>query len=171
MNTTGYLLNAAMILVVVLQLRGRRLTLRRLLLPFAIVAFVAPKYLHGIPSSGNSVLLVAGGTAAGLALGALCGLYTRVYRDRAGAPFVRATGIAAALWILGVGARLAFVLYAEHGGGPSIVRFSVDHGLSMRAWAPAFVLMALGEVVSRTVVLLVRSRRTSGSVGPAIMAA
>jgi hypothetical protein len=171
MSATDYLLNAVMILVVVVQLRGRRLTARRILLPFAIVAFVAPKYLHGIPSSGNSLVLVATGIAAGLGLGTLCGVYTRVYRDRAGGTFVRATGMAAFLWIVGVGARLGFSVYAEHGGGPSIVRFSTDHALSMQAWAPAFVLMALAEVVSRTGVLLLRGRRIPGARDTAIMSA
>jgi len=171
MTTTDYLLNGLLVLSIVRQLRGRRLAGLNMLIPFAVVAYVAPHYLTSVPTSGNSLLLVVLGTAAGLTLGALCGAYSLVYRGADGSPFVRATGVAAVLWILGVGARLGFSLYAEHGGGPSIAHFSAVHSLTQQAWVAALVLMALAEVVSRTAVLVVRSRRSStGGAGAAIMA-
>jgi hypothetical protein len=171
MNATEYLLNGLMIFAIFRQLRGRRLAGTTLLIPLGVVAFVASTYLHTIPTSGNSLVLVALGTGVGLTLGVLCGLTSLVYTDHDGVPFVRATGIAAALWVLGVGARLGFALYAEHGGGSTIVRFSEAHALSMQSWVGALVLMALTEVVSRTLVLLVRSRRLAGGADGAIMAA
>jgi hypothetical protein len=169
MTTTEYLLNGLLVLAIVRQLRGRRLAGITMLIPFAVVAWVAPQYLHSVPTSGNGLLLVVLGTTAGLTLGILCGLFSRVYRGADGSLFVRATGTAAALWILGVGARLGFSLYAEHGGGPSIARFSAAHSLTMQAWVAALILMALAEVVSRTAVLVVRSRRFAGAAGAAIM--
>jgi hypothetical protein len=171
MNETGYLLNGLMIFAIFRQLRGRRLVGMYLAFPLIAVTYVATTYLHTIPTSGNSVVLVALGTGVGLTLGVLCGLTSLLYTDHDGVPFVRATGVAAALWVLGVGARLGFALYAEHGGGPTIVRFSAAHALSMHAWVGALVLMALSEVVSRTLVLLVRSRRLAGGADAAIMAA
>jgi hypothetical protein len=159
MSITEYLLNAALVLVVVRQVRGRRLAGASLYLPLVIVAVVGFKYLHTIPTVGNDVVLIAAGTLAGLTLGTLCGLLTVVSADRDGVPFARATGLAAALWVVGIGSRIGFSLYAQHGGGRSIVHFSVAHALTMDGWVAAFVLMALAEAVSRTVILIARSRR------------
>ena len=158
MSITEYLLNALLVLVVVRQIRGRRLAGPALYLPLVIVAYVAVKYLHVVPTAGNDLWLVSAGAVAGLLLGTLCAVFTRVYPDHDGVPYARATGIAAALWILGVGARLGFSLYAQHGGGASIVRFSARHNITtVQAWVAALVLMALVEVVSLTGVLVARA--------------
>lgn len=168
MTTTEYLLNAALILVVVRQLRGKRLIGSAIYVPLGICAYVGYLYLHSIPTSGNDLMLVVIGAAAGLTLGTLCGLTTLVYPDRDGIPFARATGAAAVLWVLGVGSRIAFTLYAQHGGRGVVEHFSIAHALSQDAWVAGFVLMAILEAVSRTAVLVVRARRLSGA-GGAIM--
>jgi hypothetical protein len=171
MTTTEYLLNAALILVVVRQVRGKRLIGSAIYVPLAICAYVAYTYLHSIPTSGNDLVLVVLGSAAGLTLGTLCGLFTNVYPDHDGVPFARATGVAAALWVLGVGSRIAFSLYAQHGGGSAIEHFSIVHSLTPDAWVAGFVLMAILEAVSRTVVLLARARRLPCTTGAIISAA
>jgi hypothetical protein len=168
MTTTEYLLNAALVLVVLRQLRGKRLVGSAIYVPLAICAYVGYTYLHSIPTSGNDLLLVLIGSAVGLMLGTLCGLCTLVYPDRDGIPFARATGAAAVLWVLGVGARIGFTLYAQHGGGSTIEHFSIVHALSQDAWVAGFVLMAILEAVSRTTVLLVRARRLQGDGGAII---
>lgn len=71
-------------------------------------------------------------------------------------PFIKATWLAVILWVLGVSARLAFALYAQNGGGPSIAQFSASHHLTIGAWAPCLIVMALVEVVSRSGVLIMR---------------
>ncbi|HEU5372991.1 MAG TPA: hypothetical protein VFU51_11445 [Gaiellaceae bacterium] len=159
MTTTDYLISAALILVVVRQIRGKRLAGASLYVPLALVAYAAVNYLHGVPTAGNDLLLVGVCLSAGLGLGVLCGLFTLVYPDAQGVAYARATGIAAALWVVGISGRLAFGYFAEHGGGPTIARFSQAHALTPQAWPTALILMALAEVVSRTVVLLVRGRR------------
>ena len=156
--TTTYILTAALVLAVVRQLRGRKLAGPSLWIPLAAVAYATAEYLRSIPTSGNDLVLVALGTATGLALGTLCGLHTLVYSDARGVPYARATALAAVLWIVGVAARLDFSLYAQHGGGSTIARFSVAHALTLQAWIAALVLMALAEVASRTAVLVFRSR-------------
>jgi hypothetical protein len=169
MTTTEYLLNAALVLVVVRQLRGKRLIGSAIYVPLAICAYVGYTYLHSIPTSGNDLALVLIGAVAGLTLGTLCARFTLVYPDQDGVPFARATGIAAVLWVLGVGARIAFSLYAQHGGGATVEHFSVAHSLSSDAWVACFVLMAILEAVSRTAVLLVRARRLHSHGGAIIV--
>ena len=159
MTTTDYLISAALILVVVRQIRGKRLAGASLYVPLALAGYAAVKYLHGLPTDGNDLELVAICLVAGLTLGVLCGLFTLVYPDASGVAYARATGIAAALWVVGISGRLAFGYYAEHGGGPTIARFSHAHSLTPQAWPTALILMALAEVVSRTAVLIVRGHR------------
>jgi hypothetical protein len=66
-----------------------------------------------------------------VAIGVGVGALTRVYSDAQGVVFARATIAAAALWVLGMGFRLAFQVYATHGGGASLARFSVNNQLSI----------------------------------------
>ncbi len=160
MPITDYLLNGALIALVIMQIRGRRLSLHSILLPLAIVGYVAVRFLHGIPGGAGNLELVATGLVAGASLGTTCGLTTRVFRGVGGAAMAKAGIAAAILWVLGVGARLAFSLYASHGGQPAIARFSIAHHItSGNTWVAALVLMALAEVVCRTAVIAVRYRR------------
>jgi hypothetical protein len=161
MSFSDYLINGLLIALVLVQIRGRRLTARNLLLPLGIVGYAATHYLHSIPTAGNDLLLIAAGATVGLTLGVLCAWYTSLRVTEDGGLFVKAGAAAATLWILGVGCRLAFQLYATHGGGAAIGRFSVQHAItSPAAWTAALVLMALSEVVGRTGVLALRARAT-----------
>lgn len=158
MTFTDYLLDLVLIGIVVLQIRGRRLTPRSQILPFLIVGYVATQYLHGIPTAGNDLILVAGCTVVGAVLGALCGMFTKVERRGDGNVYAKAGIAAAVLWVLGVGARFAFQLYATHGGGASIGRWSAAHSItSSNAWTAALILMALGEVVFRSGIIAWRA--------------
>lgn len=163
MTLTDYILDIALIAIVLLQVRGRRLTIKSLLIPLAIVAYVAHSYLHGIPTAGNDLVLVVGATLVGTALGALCGVFTRVTPDAEGVPVAKAGAVAAILWVLGVGLRFAFQLYATHGGGDEIMRLSASyHITSSETWVAALLLMAIGEAVARTAVLAGRGWRMGG---------
>lgn len=158
MTLFDYALNIALVGLVVLQLRGRRLDRRGLVLPLVLVAWAASQYLHAVPTAGNDGVLVAIGIAAGLGLGTASAWLTRLDLDSAGIPVARATLAAAALWVVGIGARMAFSLFMQHGGAPTVMRFSQTHHLTGEGWVAGMVLMALVEVVSRTAVLWVRSR-------------
>jgi hypothetical protein len=172
MSLTDYLLNGALVALVFLQLRGRRLTVRTLLFPVAIVAFVAASYLHGVPTAAGDLALVGLGALVGLLLGTGCGLATRILRRADGTVVGKAGPLAAVLWVAGVGARIAFELYATHGGLPSIERFSAAHGItSQNAWVDCLVLMALAEVLSRTAVLGAKYLRRQQRSAPGTAAA
>ncbi len=170
MTTTDYIIDIALIGLVLLQVRGRRITARSLLLPLGIVAYVGFTYLKGIPTGGNDLVLVIGLAAIGATLGTLAGRFTSVTRDKAGNAIAKAGAAAAGLWVLGTGGRLAFQLYATHGGGAAIERFSVsNHITSIEAWTSALILMALCEAVARTGILAWRTHalhRAPGAVFP-----
>src|SRR6202035_4597331 len=98
MTTTDYLMNIALVALVVLQIRGHKVTRARLVFPLVATVFVAAQFLHAIPTAGNDLVLVVGFAAVGAALGVGAGLLTTVRRD--GAEAVAKAGlVAAVLWV------------------------------------------------------------------------
>lgn len=162
MTTSDWITDIALILVVFRQLREGRLDLKSFLIPLGIVAFVAHTYLDSIPTAGNDLVLIATLMAAGAALGVAGGVYTRI-RSAGEHLLIKAGAVSAILWVVGMGARMGFQLWVEHGGGSDdVARFSVAHHItSDQAWVAAFVLMALTEVVTRLATIFVRSRMTA----------
>ena len=146
-----------LVLSVLRQVRGKRLTLLQLAWPLGLVVWATATYVRGFPANPPDVALVAGCVITGLALGALAGQYTDISRRAEGAVIARATLATVVLWTTGTIGRLVFGLYAEHGGGPSIAAFSRAHGLDIQAWTAAVTLMALAEVLGRTAVLAPRA--------------
>jgi hypothetical protein len=164
MTFSDYLIDITLIGLVLLQVKGRRLTTKALVLPIGIVAYVAFEYLKGVPTAHNDLFLIVGFALIGAALGGLAGRFTSVTKAADGSIIAKAGFAAAALWILGTGGRLAFQLYANYGGGPSIMHFSSAHGITgAEAWTAALILMALSEVVMRTAVLARRSYQVHGT--------
>jgi hypothetical protein len=154
MTISDYLIDITLISLVLIQIRSRKLSVKALLLPLGLVGYVAYEYLRGVPTAHNDLFLVVGAAVVGATLGGLAGLFTSVRRADDGSVWAKAGLAAAALWILGTGGRLAFQLYASHGGGASIAHFSASHGItSVTAWAAALILMALSEATMRTSIL------------------
>jgi hypothetical protein len=157
MTLSDYLIDISLIALVLVQVKRRRLTVKALLLPLGIVAYVAYSYLKGIPTAHNDLVLVVGAAVIGATLGALAGAFTSVTRTADGV-FAKAGLAAAGLWILGTGGRLSFQVWASHGGGSAIAHFSATHGItSATAWTSALILMALSEATMRTGILAWRS--------------
>ncbi len=160
MSLTDYIINAILVLLVLRQIQERRLDLVSLVLPVVLVGAAAAYYLHSVPTAGNDIVLDLTLAATGTILGVACALTTRMWRGADGVALARAGVVAAILWIVGIGSRMGFALYSSHGGGPAIVRFSVAHDItSSAAWVAALVMMALAEVIARTVTLRVRALR------------
>ena len=159
MSTHDYLINAVLVLLVVRQLRERRLDLSSLLIPVGLVGYAAEHYLKVIPTAGNDVPLIAAGILAGAALGTGAALATRLRVGADGVPLARATGLAAVLWVAGMGFRMLFAYLSQHGLGGSVAHFSAAHAISADAWTAALVLMAFAEVLGRLAVLQVRAWR------------
>ena len=158
MTIADYILNIALISLVVLQIRGHNITRARLLFPVVMTIWACSQFLHAMPTAGNDLVLVTTLALVGGTLGALAGLTTGISRLGEGA-FAKAGVIAAFLWVVGVGARMTFAIWVTHGGQASVARFSAAHHVtSGSAWTAAFVLMALAEVLSRTGVLYLKTR-------------
>jgi len=163
MTITDYLMNIGLIALVVLQIRGHKVTRARLVFPLVATVFVAAQFLHAIPTAGNDLVLIVGLASVGAALGAGAGLVTDVRLVGVNA-FAKAGLVAAVLWVVGIGARMGFALWVGHCGQAAVARFSgLHHITSGSAWGAAFVLMAMAEVASRTGVLYLKARR-SGAV-------
>ncbi|MEV5528210.1 hypothetical protein [Streptomyces prunicolor] len=159
MTTTEWITDIALILVVFRQLREGRLDLKSFLIPLGIVTFVAYSYLDSVPTAGNDLLLIGVLMSVGAALGVAGGIYTRL-RTVGEHVLIKAGAVSAILWVVGMGARMGFQMWTEHGGGADdVARFSITHHITSEdAWVAAFVLMALTEVVTRLATIFIRSR-------------
>ena len=164
MTTTEYALNVALVGLVLLQIRGIVITKAALLFPLVMTIWIATSLLATVPTAGNDVPLEAVGALAGATLGTFAGLATGVTRQGASA-VAKAGAVAALLWVAGIGARVAFSLWVGHGGAATVRIFSIAHHISGGpAWGTAFILMAIGEVATRTAVIYVKTRRTGATI-------
>lgn len=159
MTFGDYLFDSVLVLLVLRQVRESRFTWHMVFLPLGIIAWVVKSYLHTIPTSGNDLAVIVGLTAVGVTFGSISALTTRVRTDGRRYALIKAGWASAGVWVLSMGGRFGFAVWASHGGGPSLYRFSLAHHLSIDVWTAAIVLMALGEVVARTVLMVLRTRR------------
>jgi hypothetical protein len=163
MTTSDYLINALFVLVVLRQARERRLDLRSIVVPLAMVAFVARMYVHSLPTAGNDLVLVGTLVAVGLTLGILCGLATQVRAGDDGSALARVGWLAGGLLIAGIGARMVFAFALGHGAEPAVRSFSISHQIGAAAWPVALVAMALCEVTARIAIVQLRGRRVTAA--------
>ena len=158
MSLTDYIIDILLISLIFRQMRRRELTIRSVLLPVGLIAVAGANYLHPFTPGGNDITLIAFLTAVGIVLGTLSALATRVWRDQSGSVMAQAGIQAAAAWILGMGFRFAFAIYANSVDGEhALARFSVQHAITgANTWTTALVLMAFGEVLARVLILQAR---------------
>jgi hypothetical protein len=158
MRTTDYLINAVFVLIVFRQARERELDRRSIIIPLAIVAYVAQLYIHSIPTAGNDLVLIGALGTIGLALGVASGFATHVRPGEHGLALARVGWIAGALLIAGIGSRMVFEFALSHGAHHAVASFSYTHHIGAAAWPVALVLMALLEVSTRIAIVQLRGR-------------
>ncbi len=157
MNFTDWLVNIALVALVLRQIRWNVIDRRFIVLPLVLVGVAVVSYLKSIPTAGNDLALISAFVAVGITFGGLSALATSIKIEN-GRAYVRARGLAVVLWIAGIGSRIAFVLFTEHGGASTIAQFSVAHHITTGdAWIDGLVLMALAEVITRIGALVLRS--------------
>jgi hypothetical protein len=164
---SNYIVDILLIALVLRQLRVRPLTSRMMILPIILVAWAFFTYFKTFSLNTSDFVLIAVFTVVGVALGVASGLTTKVWRGPQHI-LCQATAIAAITWIVGMGFRLGFQIWANsQSGGNWITKFSVAHHInSAQAWVTALLLMALGEVLARLGILqwrLYAMEHTSGS--------
>jgi hypothetical protein len=159
MTITDWVIDIALILIVLRQLREARLTIGTLVLPIALMAWAGFTYLHSVPTAGNDLALIGLLAGVGVVFGLVSGVLTRV-RSSAGNVYIKATASAAALWVISMGFRMAFGIWSTYGSGAShIASFSVAHDItSSQAWVTALLAMAFGEVIFRLGTIVIRGR-------------
>src|SRR3954447_5658474 len=162
MSATDYVVDILLIVIILRHVRPSPLTARSALLPVVIIVWAGLHYLHSFKLGGNDLLLMVVLVVVGITLGLLSGITTRMWRDSKGLVFARVGAIAILTWVLGMGFRFAFAVYANSASGNAeIGRFSARHDItSSRAWTTALVLMAFGEVLARVAILQARRIRT-----------
>jgi hypothetical protein len=159
MTTTDYLIDSALILLVLLQIKERPLTTRQLLRPVIVVGIAVASYLHGVPTAGNDLVLASVLVLLGGAIGVASGKTMIMRRGQAGEALARSGWLSGFFWVLGMGSRMAFLVWISHGGSSTIAQFSSQHSItSSEAWTVALLGMAVAEVLGRTAVMALRSQ-------------
>ena len=162
MSITDYLIDSALVLLVLLQIKWRPLTTRSLVRPLIIVGVAVVSYFNSIPTAGNDLVLILVLCAVGAILGVSAGQATFMRRrDEDGVVEARAGWMAGFLWVLGMGLRFAFLVWINtSAGGRSLAHFSVAHSITgSSAWTDALLGMAVCEVAGRSALLAARRGR------------
>jgi hypothetical protein len=170
MRTTDYLINAVFIVIVFRLARERELDRRSVIVPLAIVAYVAQLYVHSIPTAGNDLVLIGALGTVGLTLGIASGFATQVRAGENGRAVARVGWIAGGLLIAGIGSRMVFAFALSHGAHHAVASFSYSHHIGAAAWPVALVLMALLEVSARIAIVQLRGRHAMQAGSAAIAA-
>jgi hypothetical protein len=159
MTITDYLINAGLILIILRQSRERELDRRSMILPLALVAYVAQLYIHSIPTAGNDLVLIGVLGTLGLTLGVASGFATHVRAGEHGLAVARVGWLAGGLLVAGIGSRVVFEFAVTHGARHAVASFSIAHQIGAAAWPVALVLMALLEVTTRIAIVQLRGRQ------------
>jgi hypothetical protein len=163
MTTTDYLIDSTLVLLVLLQIKDRPLTTRALVRPLIIVAIAVVNYLHGIPTAGNDLVLVAAFALLGGLIGIASGKTVLMHRGADGVVHARAGWLSGFFWVLGMGSRFAFLVWISHGGAGTVAHFSATHSItSSEAWTVALLAMAVCEVGGRSLLMAARRQRVAG---------
>lgn len=171
MTPLDYIIDSLLVLLVLAQIRERELTTASLVRPVVIVSLAVAKYLHGIPTAGNDLLLIVALALTGTLVGMASGQTVLMRAGSAGRVLARAGWSSAFFWVLGMGSRFGFAVWVSHGGAHVIGQFSATHAITSAAtWTAALLAMAASEVAGRTIVLVLRRHRVAAALPAASLA-
>ena len=155
---TWILIIAVFAVVVFLRMGRHRYSRRQRILTLALLVVLALRYVKGMPTTGNDVLL----EIACLGLGALFGFAMLaaivVEQDETtGQVWVRAGVVYLALWVVLLGSRVFFAYSATGWAHRDIGHYFISNHLSFTAIPPAFVLMTIGSIGVVTIGIAIRA--------------
>ena len=161
MSTSTYIIDSALVLLVLLQIKERTLTTRQLVRPLIVLGIAVANYLHGIPTQGNDLVLVGVLAVIGGLIGIASGVTVIMKRRADGTTSFRGGWLSGFFWVLGMGSRFAFAWWASHGGVSAIATFSASHQITGGdVWTAALLAMAGFEVCGRTLIMALRWKGT-----------
>jgi hypothetical protein len=173
MSPTDYILDSALVLLVIIQMKERVLTNRALLRPVIILAIAVASYFKTFPTAGNDIPMILAISGVGAVLGLLSGVTVIMRRDSEGQVTARAGLASATFWVLGMGARFAFAVWASSASGANHVgTFAAQHHItSVSATITVALLgMAVGEVLCRSLVMMTRRGQLRAASGALALA-
>jgi hypothetical protein len=155
MDTAQIIMFAGIAAAIIITQMGRHpVTLRRFLLPMAIAAAVAYRYLQTFPTGGGALTFELILMISGVVLGGVAASLIRIESDgQTGKLILEAGLVYAAVWIVVFGGRLGFAWAATHPWRHQVAQFSIAHALPSAAWTDGFILMAVSMVLARTLVV------------------
>lgn len=172
MSTSTYIIDSALVLIVLLQIRERPLTTRQLIRPLVILGIAVATYLHGIPVAGNDLVLAGVLATVGGLIGIASGVTVIMHRRSDGSVTFRSGWLSGFFWVLGMGSRFGFSYWASHGGVSAIANFSAAHQITTgEAWTMAMLAMAVFEVCGRTLIMALRWKGSDALTVPASLSA
>lgn len=130
MTPFDYILDSALVLLVLFQIKERVLSTRSLIRPLVIVGIAVANCLHGIPTAGNDLVLVAILATLGAAIGAASGQAVKMRLGANGQVLARSGWLSGLFWVLGMGSRFAFIFWITHFGAGPIAHFSAQHSIT-----------------------------------------
>ena len=169
MTPLDYILDSALVLLVLIQIKERELTTRALVRPLIIMAIAVGNYLHGIPTAGNDLVLVGVLATVGGLIGLASGQSLLMRAGADGNVLARAGWASAFFWVLGMGSRFAFLIWINSGGKAAVASFSATHAItSGAAWTDALLAMAVFEVLGRTALVAFRRQNLESRAIPQV---
>jgi hypothetical protein len=157
--------------VVFLRLGRHRYTRRQRVITLALIVALILRYVKGMPTTGNDLLLEIACLGFGVVFGfAMLAVISVDHDETSGEIWVRAGAAYLVLWVVLLGSRVLFAYSATGWAHRDVGRFFIDNGLSFTAISPAFVLMTIGSIGVVTIGLAIRAASRQQGTGPAIEA-
>ena len=156
MPTSAWVINLAVLAAVLLSDLGhRKINVFRLARPVVLTAVIIGFYVKSVVTNGNGLIFELGLAAFGIVLGAVAAALFQVRRESDGFAWSRAGAMYALLWVVVIGARLAFEdeAYTSH----ALDRWFATNSLSANAITDALIFMAITMVLAWTGGLRIRA--------------
>jgi hypothetical protein len=155
-----YLLNLIIFAIAIESDIGRRrVGLFRLLRPVAGAAALLPFFFDGFDLSGTGLLLEAGATVLGLAMGlAAVSFMQWEYAPDKQAVYSRAGVSYVTAWVAITLVKVSFSYGATHVFGPQLARWMAAHDVGPNALKAAIILLNVSMMLARVAGIHVRAK-------------
>lgn len=156
MPTSAWVINLVVLAAVLLSDIGhRKISAFRLVRPVIVTGVIIGFYVKSVSTNGNGLAFELGLAAFGVVLGIVAASLFQVRRESDGFAWSIAGTTYALLWIVVVGARLAFEdeAFTSH----ALDRWFATNSLSANAITDGLIFMAITMVLTRTGGLRVRA--------------